>query len=68
MAPPKKRTRTSHAAKAAEEGQALLKEMGFSEKETPGRRSTRSAAKGIVYTPPPKKERKTPATPSSMFY
>ena len=43
----------------AEEGKALLKDLGFDGSETPGRRSTRAAARGEVYTPPAKKERNT---------
>ncbi|XP_064116723.1 chromatin assembly factor 1 subunit A-B-like [Macrobrachium nipponense] len=62
--PPAKKNRTSNVSRATAEGEALLKEMGFEDKETPGRRRTRAAIRGDVYTPPPKKERKatTPGT------
>lgn len=40
--------------------------MGFEDKETPGRRRTRAAIRGDVYTPPAKKERKA-ATPGSEW-
>lgn len=55
------------ASRATAEGEALLKEMGFDDKETPGRRRTRAAIRGDVYTPPAKKERKA-ATPGSKRY
>ena len=48
------------ASRATAEGEALLKEMGFEDMETPGRRRTRSSLKGDTYTPPAKKEKKTP--------
>lgn len=51
----------SITSRAKAEGEALLKEMGFEDKETPGRRRTRAAIRGDVYTPPAKKERKSPA-------
>jgi len=57
--PGKKRGRQSVVSRATEEGEALLKEMGFNDADTPGRRRTRAAIKGDVCTPPPsKKERK----------
>nr|XP_027208330.1 cyclin-dependent kinase 11A-like isoform X1 [Penaeus vannamei] len=59
-----KKNRTSTVSRATAEGEALLKEMGFEDKETPGRRRTRAAIRGDVYTPPAKKERKA-ATPGS---
>lgn len=62
---PRKRARMSIVDKATEEGKALLKELGFDDSETPGRRRTRAATKGVVYTPPPKRERKSAGTPSS---
>ncbi|CAL4121196.1 unnamed protein product [Meganyctiphanes norvegica] len=58
--PGKKRGRQSVVSRATEEGEALLKEMGFEDSDTPGRRRTRAAIKGDVSTPPPpKKERKS---------
>ncbi|XP_069181383.1 uncharacterized protein DDB_G0286299 isoform X1 [Procambarus clarkii] len=60
-----KKNRTSTVSRATAEGEALLKEMGFEDKETPGRRRTRAAIRGDVYTPPTKKERKAAATPGS---
>ncbi|XP_042239095.1 cilia- and flagella-associated protein 251-like isoform X3 [Homarus americanus] len=60
-----KKNRTSNVSRATAEGEALLKEMGFEDKETPGRRRTRAAIRGDVYTPPAKKERKTAGTPGS---
>jgi len=60
-----KRSRTSTVTRATAEGEALLKEMGFEDKEgTPGRRRTRAAIRGDVYTPPAKKEKKA-ATPGT---
>ncbi|KAK3870299.1 hypothetical protein Pcinc_023423 [Petrolisthes cinctipes] len=59
--PTEKRNRLSITSRAKAEGEALLKEMGFDDKETPGRRRTRAAIRGDVYTPPAKKERKSPA-------
>lgn len=53
-------------SRATAEGEALLKEMGFDDKETPGRRRTRASLRGDVYTPPAKKERKA-ATPGSKL-
>ncbi|XP_071522117.1 uncharacterized protein [Panulirus ornatus] len=61
---PAEKTRTSTVSRATAEGEALLKEMGFEDKETPGRRRTRASIKGEIYTPPAKKERKA-ATPGS---
>ncbi|XP_045601470.1 uncharacterized protein DDB_G0286299 isoform X2 [Procambarus clarkii] len=63
--PSEKKNRTSTVSRATAEGEALLKEMGFEDKETPGRRRTRAAIRGDVYTPPTKKERKAAATPGS---
>ncbi|XP_068239571.1 neuromodulin-like isoform X1 [Palaemon carinicauda] len=59
-----KKNRTSNVSRATAEGEALLKEMGFEDKETPGRRRTRAAIRGDAYTPPVKKERKA-TTPGS---
>ncbi|KAK4327965.1 hypothetical protein Pmani_001581 [Petrolisthes manimaculis] len=59
--PSEKRNRLSITSRAKAEGEALLKEMGFDDKETPGRRRTRAAIRGDVYAPPAKKERKSPA-------
>ncbi|KAK8732308.1 hypothetical protein OTU49_007017, partial [Cherax quadricarinatus] len=63
--PVERKSRTSTVSRATSEGEALLKEMGFEDKETPGRRRTRAAIRGDVYTPPTKKERKATATPGS---
>ncbi|XP_045122175.1 cilia- and flagella-associated protein 251-like isoform X1 [Portunus trituberculatus] len=58
--PTERKNRTSMASRATAEGEALLKEMGFEDKETPGRRRTRASIRGDVYTPPAKKGKKAP--------
>ena len=51
--------------RTSNEAETLMKEVGLDNsalEEDTGRRRTRSAAKGIVYTPPPKRQRAPPGS------